>query len=87
MKIVKIDVMDGRGEIEVVVRNDIDADRIRNFTSDADNAFADQERWIKVRYMMTHERSGPNVGWTLGVLIPGDDQDTAIDEFTLPGSA
>ena len=81
MNILKIDVLDGRGLIEVIVSDGADADRLRKFANHADEAFADQERWVKVRKLMTHERSGPNYGWTLGIVIPGDDQDTAIDNF------
>lgn len=40
---------------------------------------ADAERYRKVRDLMTHEHSGPHVGWTLGVLLSGDDPDAAID--------
>lgn len=80
MILMKIDVLDGRGKIDVVVSAD-DADRLRKFVNDADPAFVDQERWRKVRDLMTHEHSGPNIGWTLGVLMPGDDPDAAIDDF------
>lgn len=34
-------------------------------------------RWL--RDQMTHERSGPNYGWTIGFVLPGDDPDAAID--------
>ena len=84
MNILKIDVLDGRGPVEVVVHDSAAADRLSRFANHADEAFADQERWVKVRNLMTHERSGPNYGWTLGIVIPGDDQDTAIDEFVIP---
>lgn len=81
MIVMKIDVLDGRGAIDVVVSGYADADRLRKFVNDADPAFSDQERWVKVRSLMTHERSGPNVGWTLGMVMPGDDPDTALDEY------
>ena len=35
----------------------------------------------KVRDLMTHEHNGPNVGWTLSMLMPGDDPYEAIDEY------
>ena len=81
MILMKIDILDGRGSVEVVVHDSDDASRLRTFANHAEEAFIDQERWVKVRNLMTHERSGPNYGWTLGIVIPGDDQDTAIDEF------
>ena len=81
MRIVKIDLLDGKGSVDVVVRDYSDADRLNKFTNDAGDAFADQERWVKVRDLMTHERNGPNTGWTLGMVMPGDDPDEAIDEF------
>lgn len=83
MRIVKLDLLDGRGSLDVVVSGYEEAERLRKFINDVDAAFSDQERWIKVRSLMTHEHNGPNVGWTLGVLMPGDDQDTAIDEFRI----
>lgn len=87
MRIVKLDLLDGQGPLDVVVRGYEEADRLRKFSNDADTAFADQERWEKVRNLMTHEHNGPNVGWTLSVLIPGDDPDEAIDEFIIPKEA
>jgi len=39
----------------------------------------DAERWRAVSAMMTHEHRGDAVGWTLSVLLPGDDPDAAID--------
>jgi len=81
MIIVKLDMLDGKGLIDVAVGDHADADRLRMFVNHADESFADQERWVKVRDLMTHEHNGPNVGWTLGMLMPGDDPDEAIDEF------
>lgn len=81
MVVVKLDLLDGKGSVDVVVRDYADADRLRKFTNDADTAFADRDRWLKVRDLMTHEHNGPNVGWTLSMLMPGDDPDEAIDEF------
>ena len=81
MIICKLDLLDGKGKVDVAVKSYADADRLRKFFNDADNAFADRDRWLKVRSLMTHEHSGPNVGWTLPMLTPGDDQDTAVDEF------
>ena len=81
MIIVKLDMLDGKGLIDVAVSDHAAADRLRMFTTDADNAFADRDRWIKVRSLMTPEHCGPNVGWTLSMLMPGDDPDEAIDEF------
>jgi hypothetical protein len=80
MIVIKIDVLDGRGAIDVVV-SAANADRLRMFVNHADESFVDQERWVKVRDLMSHERSGPNVGWTLGMLMPGEDPDEAIDEY------
>lgn len=40
---------------------------------------ADAERWRTVSAMMTHEHRGDAVGWTLSVLLPGDDPDVAAD--------
>ena len=42
-------------------------------------AEADAERYRWLRGKMTHESCGPNVGWTISELIPGDDPDAAID--------
>jgi hypothetical protein len=81
MRIVKLDLLDGKGSVDVVVRDYAAADRLRMFVNHADESFADQERWVKVRSLMSHERSGPNTGWTLSMLMPGDDPDEAIDEF------
>ena len=81
MIIVKLDMLDGKGPIDVVVGHYLDADRLRMFVNDAEKSFADQERWVKVRSLMSHERNGPNVGWTLGMVMPGDDPDEAIDEY------
>ena len=81
MIIVKLDLLDGKGPVDVAVSDHAAADRLRMFTTDADNAFADRDRWIKVRRLMTPEHSGPNVGWTLSMLMPGDDPDEAIDEY------
>jgi len=80
MIVIMIDVLDGHGAIDVVV-SAANADRLRKFVHDADPAFVDQERWVKVRSLMTHESSGPNVGWTLDMVMPGDDPDEAIDEY------
>ena len=80
MRIVKLDLLDGKGSVDVVV-SAANADRLRKFVNDADPAFADQERWVKVRGLMTHERNGPNAGWTIGMVMPGDDPDEAIDEY------
>lgn len=40
---------------------------------------ADAERWRAVSAMMTHEHRGDAVGWTLSVILPGDDPDVAAD--------
>jgi len=74
----KIDLLDGRN-FEVVVRDEIDYERLRKFCVEAGDAFNDRDRWAKVRKLMTHERSGPNHGWTLSMVLPGDDPDQAID--------
>ena len=80
MNIIKLDVFDGRGQIEVVAENDVAAARLRRFSIGAGEAFTDQERWEKVRKLMTHEKAGPHVGWTLGIALPGEDPDDAIDK-------
>lgn len=80
MIIVKLDIFDG-SPVEVVVRNIVDAERIRKFSIAADNAFNDAERWVKVRDLMSHEQTGPHYGWTLGMVMPGDDPDQAIDNY------
>lgn len=81
MHIVKLDLLDGMGSVEVAVSGYAEAERLRKFCNDADGAFNDRDRWLKVRSLMTHEASGPNVGWTLGMVMPGDDPDDAIDEY------
>jgi len=45
--------------------------------ADANAKDAERYRWL--REQMTHEHSGPHVGWTLGFVMPGDDTDAAID--------
>ena len=82
MIIVKLDLLDGCGLIEVVVKDIVVAERLRKFSHDTDKAFCDAERWIKVSKLMTHERAGPHVGWTLGMVMPGDDPDQAIDDWS-----
>ena len=81
MIIVKLDLLDGKGPVDVAVGDHAAANRLNKFAHDAGDAFVDQERWIKVRSLMTPEHSGPNVGWTLAMLMLGDDPDRAIDEF------
>ena len=83
MNIVQIDLFDG-SFIEAVVKDGIAASRLRKFCIEAGVAFNDKERWEKMRRLMTHERCGPNLGWTLGVLLPGEDQDEAIDNAKEP---
>ncbi len=61
MIIVKLDMLDGKGLIDVAVSDHAAADRLRMFTTDADNAFADRDRWIKVRSLMTPEHLPPIV--------------------------
>ena len=80
MIIVNIDLLDGR-EMKVVVQDAVAAARLHRFVAEADVAFADKERWDKMRKLMTHERAGPHVGWTLGIVLPGDDPDDAIDSY------
>ncbi len=48
-------------------------------------ARTDAERWRAVSAMMTHEHRGDAVGWTLSVLLPGDDPDAAIDAADVEG--
>lgn len=83
MIIVKLDIFDGH-PIEVVVTDSIVAERLRKYSIDTFDAFGDQERWLKMRKLMTHEHCGPNVGWTLGIVLEGDDPDDAIDNATVP---
>lgn len=58
-----------------------DFSRLRAERAEAEAAGlrADAERWRAVSAMMTHEHRGDAVGWTLSVLLPGDDPDAAID--------
>jgi hypothetical protein len=37
--------------------------------------------WRKVAGLMTHERSGPNVGWTLSIVLPGDTPADAVNDY------
>lgn len=83
MILMKLDLLDG-SMIEVVVADSLTADRLRRFENDADVAFCDHERWLKMRKLMTHEHCGPNVGWTLGIVLEGDDPDDAIDKAEVP---
>lgn len=39
----------------------------------------DAERYRTVRDLMMHEHRADAAGWTLSVLLPGDDPDAAID--------
>ena len=80
MRMFKVDLLDGKS-LQVVVQTEEDADRLRKFVCDADMAFADQERWVKISKMMSHEQSGPHYGWTLGMVLPGDNPDEAIDRI------
>lgn len=78
MIVIKFDLLDG-SPVEIVAPDEIAAARLRKFSIDAGDAFSDRERWEKMRKLMTHEHSGPHVGWTLGMVLPGDDPDDAID--------
>lgn len=40
---------------------------------------SDAARWRKIREIMIHSSCGPNFGWTLDILIPGNDPDSAVD--------
>lgn len=82
MILFKVDLLDGSA-MEVVVRNSLDAERLNRFIKDADNAFNDRDRWLKMRDLMTHESAGPNYGWTLGFVMPGDEPDQAIDNWAV----
>ena len=55
-------------------------------TAGSDGLRKDAARWRKISGMMVHQHSGPNDGWTLDVLLPGDDPDKAIDVW-LKGDA
>lgn len=81
MIIVKLDLQDGKGSVDVAVGDHTAANRLRKFENRANDSFADQKRWFKVRGLMTHEYNGPNTKWTLGTVMLGDDPDEAIDEF------
>jgi hypothetical protein len=56
-------------------------ERVRRVKAEAEAAKlrADAGRWRTVSAMMTHEHRGDAVGWTLSVLLPGDDPDVAAD--------
>ena len=53
--------------------------RAKRADAEAAKLRADAGRWRTVSAMMTHEHRGDAVGWTLSVLLPGDDPDAAID--------
>jgi hypothetical protein len=55
------------------------ADTIEQLERDLAAAREDAERWRYITKRMTHEHCGPNVGWTLGTLLPGDSPEAAID--------
>ena len=39
----------------------------------------DAARYRCLREKLVYQKSGPNYGWTLDELIPGDERDAAID--------
>lgn len=39
----------------------------------------DAARWRFIFARMVHQRCGPNDGWTLDTLLPGDDPVSAVD--------
>jgi hypothetical protein len=80
MRIVKVDLLDGQGLIDVVVVDLAAEQRLRRFANDADGAFADQERWIEIERRMRHQRCGDSSGWTLEELLPGDSPTDAVDD-------
>jgi hypothetical protein len=55
------------------------ADAIASLTAERDALRADAERYRWLRNKMVHQQCGPNLGWTLDILIGGDDPDAAID--------
>lgn len=74
MLVMKMDLEDGRGLIEVVVKDEIVAQRIKRFCVEAAQGIRDAERWRYIEKMMVYERCGPNYGWTIGDLtLDGDD--------------
>jgi len=80
MIVFKLDILDGN-PVEIVVKGVVDLERLRIFEREVDGAFNDRDRWLKIRKLMTHEQHGPNVGWTLGFVMPGEDPDNAIDDY------
>jgi len=81
MIIVKLDLRDGKGSVDVAVGDHTAANRLRKFENRANESFADQKRWFKVRGLMTHVYNGPNTEWTIGTVMQGDDPNKAIDEY------
>ena len=81
MKVIHIDVQDGEGMIAVAASTTHDELRLQSFIRAAGDAFVDKERWEKISRLMTHEHSGLNIGWTLGVIMPGDTPDEAVDNY------
>lgn len=84
MIFVKVDLLDGRGLIDVVVNDRFAAERLEHMTRKFDEYYNDAMRWREVESHMTHERSGPNVGWTIGSLVfegysPAEAVDAAIE--------
>lgn len=80
MNIVKIDLEDGRGDIEVVVADPTIAYRLRRFCIDAAQRLRDAERWVEIEKRMTFERAGPHYGWCISnVELQGDSPAEAVD--------
>ena len=39
----------------------------------------DALRYRALREKLVYQKSGPNYGWTMDELLPGDDRDAAVD--------
>ena len=53
--------------------------RIAELERERDALAKDAERYRWLREKLVYQKSGPNYGWTLDELIPGDERDAAIN--------
>lgn len=69
-----------RAESEVARVTGLHKGLMQAVEAERDALKADAERWREVEQHFTHERCGPNVGWTIGNLVlQGDSPTDAID--------
>jgi hypothetical protein len=45
---------------------------------------SDAALWNKAASLMSFEHSGPNAGWTLSILLPGDTPADAVSDYKVP---